>query len=283
MNLTNKKVRHKTFGNGNVVNCNDSYIKIDFESGTKKFVFPDVFKKYIKLIDQGAADLVRMKIQEKEEKRKKEELRLKEEKALELEQQRILKQKNITKNRKIEPELQSVFWCKPEEEEKIFTEWKVFTGKIKSGDNKGQPRKLTRLNQNSALLLTRREPDMLEEDRQILGIFMANETFDGKLCEDGYIPAHPNYRLHLSKQESEKMLFWNYYVNKRFPDKITWNSGKQRYFDNIWMAQILRDIVSLRKESQEGEEAQLFYKYFCKINRINEEDLPKANGTLKRI
>lgn len=282
MDLVNKKVIHETFGEGNVVNYNDSYIKINFESGDKRFVFPDAFGKYITLIDQGAATLVRKKIQKREEERKKEALRAKKEEALEQERQRILEQKERMKNRKIHPELQSVFWCKTQEEDRVFTEWKVFIGKIKSGNRKGQPRRLARMNQNSACLLTRREPDMPEEDRLILGVFMAEEGFNGRLCEDGYIPAHPEYRLRLSEQESEKMLFWNYYVNRRFPNKMTWNSGRQRYFDNIWMAQILRDIVSLKEKPKEREDAQRFLEYFCKINDINEEELPKANGALMR-
>ncbi len=47
-------------------------------------------------------------------------------------------------------------------------------------------------------------------------------------------------------------------MNKNFPTRITWNSGRQRYFDNIWMAQILRDIVSLKKKPGESESAQRF-------------------------
>jgi len=281
MNLENKRVEHKTFGKGNVVNYNDSYIKINFESGIKEFVFPDVFDKYIKLIDQRAADLVSVKIQEKKEKLKKEELELRKEVDLKREERRIINQVKDMKNRKIDPEIQSVFWVKEEEEEKVFSEWKVFTGRIKSGEKKGQPRKLVRINQNSACLITRRDSDMAEEARQILGVFMVDEYFQGQLSDDGYIPAHTKYRIHLSEQESQNMLFWNYHLNKKFPDKMTWNSGKQRYFDNIWMAQILKDIVSLREGSQNQEEAQQFFSYFCRMNRIDNEKLPIANGALK--
>lgn len=283
MDLINKKVKHSTFGRGHVVNYDDSYIKINFESGTKKFVFPDAFKNYITFVDQGAADLVSKKIKEKEAVREKEALRIKKENALEQERQHILKQAKYMKNRKINPELQCVFWCEDQEEDQIFTDWKVSTGIIKSGLKKGQPRRLARINQNSACLFTRREPDMLEKDRQILGVFMVDEGYDGKLSKEEYIPAHSKHRLRLSKQESEKMLFWNYYVNKKQPDQMRWNLGKQRYFDNVWMAQILQDIVSLKEESQEKVKAQLFFEYFCQINHINIFALPKANGTLKQI
>ncbi|HHU76477.1 MAG TPA: malate synthase [Firmicutes bacterium] len=282
MNLVNKKVTHRDFGKGNVISHDDSYIKISFESGVKRFIFPDAFGKYITLTDQELAGLVRKKILKKEEEKRKEALRLENAKALERQRLYALEQKKRVRRRKIHPELQSVFWCEADEEDTIFEEWKVFVGEIKSGARKGQPRRLTRMNQNSACLLTKRGPDMLEKDRHILGVFMVNEDFNGGLCQDGFIPAHPKHRFRLTEEESEKMLFWNYYVNKRFPDKMTWNSGRQRYFDNIWMAQILRDIVSLKEKTEEQEKAQQFFEYFCAINNVDENELPGPEGALKR-
>ena len=282
MNLVNKKVVHRTFGEGNVVSHNEDYINIDFESNIKKFVFPDVFGEYMTLTDQKEFTIIKMQIQEQEEKRKKEALRLKREQALQQEYQRTMEQKTVVKKPGTNPELQSAFWCKAEEVEEVFTEWKVFVGEIKNGIKKGQPRKLSRMNQKSACLLTRRESDMPEKNRRILGVFMAEEDFNGKTCSDGYIPAHPDHRLHLSEQESQKMLFWNYYVDEKFPKMKTWNSGRHRYFANIWMAQILQDIVSLREESEEQKKAQLFFEHFCKSNHIDVDELPKPNGALVR-
>ena len=282
MDLVNKKVIHETFGKGNVINYDDSYIKINFKSGNKKFSFPDVFKKYITFDDQKATNLVNEKIKREEEKQKKVELILEKEKALERELRYIANQKIPAKSKKVHSEIQSVFWTKPEEEEEIFSEWKVFTGTIKSGKKKGEPRKLPRMDQNSACLITKRNDNMPEEDRQILGVFMASESFDGRLCEDGYITAHPNYRIKFSEEESEKILFWNYYHDKKADTKTIWKSGRQRYFDNIWMAQILQDIVNLRKKPEEKQDAQNFLEYFCKINIINKNEIPNANGTLMR-
>ncbi len=283
MNLVDKKVIHKTFGKGNVVNYDDSYIKINFESGTKKFVFPDVFGKYITLIDKKAANLVGKKIEKREEERKKEEIKLEEERALEQERQRILREEKLMQSRKIHPQLQSVFWSDPEEEEIIFTDWKVFAGTIKSGKKKGQPRRLPRMDKKSGCLITRREADMPEEDRRIVGLFLAEETFNGKTCEDGFIPAHPEYRIRLTEEESEKMLFWNYYFNENSPEQMIWNSGRQRYFDNEWMAQILRDIIDLKEDPEEKKKVGLFFEHFCRINRIKKDELPQANGSLMRV
>lgn len=287
VNLVNKKVTHETFGKGNVINYDDSYIKINFKSGERRFVFPDVFKRYVTFVDGKATKLVDKKIEKKEEiQRKEDKLRkemLKQKRLLQEKQEYLAKQKRQMRNRKVDPRIQSVFWCKSDEEDEIFTEWKVFTGEIKSGKSKGQPRKLIRMNQNSACLLTKRDNNMKEEDRQILGVFMASESFNGRTCEDGYITAHPEYRIRLSQEESEKMLFWNYYVDSKSSDKTVWNSGRQRYFDNILTAQILRDIVIVKENPEEKQLAQAFFDHYCNIHLINKDELPKANGVLMRI
>lgn len=280
MDLVNKKVVHITFGEGNIVDQNDSYINIDFESGIKKFTFPDVFGEYITINDEKYASLIKEKLKIKEEEQRIEKIKQEKEKILELERRRIEEEAKRTQGRKIHPKLQSVFWCEPDEIDEIFTEWKVFTGEIKSGKKEGEPRKLARMNQKSACLLTCRDEDMDEEDRYIIGLFMTDRAFDGRTCEDGYIPAHPDYRIRLSKEESEKMLFWNYYVNKTSPENTTWNSGRQRYFDNIWLAQILQDIISLREDPKEKKKVKKFLEYFNKMNRIDKDEIPEPEGAL---
>jgi len=67
------------------------------------------------------------------------------------------------------------------------------------------------------------------------------------------------------------------------PSPWLWNSGKYRYFDNLWMAQILQDIVSLKSDPKERELAQQFFEHFCKMNQIRDHELPKPNGALMRI
>lgn len=282
MNLINKQVKHKSFGEGSIVYQSDFYMEIHFKMGNKRFVYPDAFDTHLTLIDDRAQNVVKKLILEREKERGEVELKLKKEKALRRkEQHRIFKRKKFISNLKAHPSLQAVFWCKSQEErDRVFMDWNVFTGVIKSGSKKGQPNRLVRMNPSSACLLTSREPNMPENDRIILGVFMVDEDFLGNLCEDGYIPAHLEYRLSLSEQESKKMLFWNYYANKRYPNKMTWNTGRYRYFDNIMMAQILRDIVSMKKQPQEKEFAQRFFDYFCRMNKIDQYNLPNLNGAL---
>ncbi|MBU8756787.1 malate synthase [Priestia megaterium] len=284
MNLINKKVTHERFGMGNIVKYNDSSIEIHFASENKKFVFPDVFGKHLKLHDKSAAHSLEKIIQKKETERQEEEWKKEEEKKLQRKNQELRwGHEKLMKNHKLHPESQVVFWCDTEEQNSSFSEWKVFSGVIKSGNNKGKPTKPIRLHQNSAVLLTAIDSSMPEKDRRILGVYMVNEDFIGKLCEDGYIPAHSKYRLQLTEQESDQMLFWEYYVNGKFPEKMIWNTGKYRYFDNSWMAQMLLDIVSLKSDPKEREQAQQFFEHFCKMNLITAEELPKPNGALMRI
>ncbi|WP_099355611.1 malate synthase [Fredinandcohnia onubensis] len=283
MNLINKKVTHKRFGMGSIVEHNDSSIEIHFESENKKFVFPDVFEKHLKMHDQSIANSLEKMIQEKEMERKEEESKKEEERKLHRKKQELrLEYEKLMKNHKLHPESQMVFWCDPEEQNRSLSEWKVFSGEIKSGTNKGKPNKPIRLHQNSAVLLTEIDDSKPEKDRRILGVYMVKEGFIGKLCEDGYIPAHSTYRIELTEQESEQMLFWKYYVNEKHPHKMTWNTGKYRYFDNLWMAQILLDIVSLKSDPKERELAQQFFEHFCKMNQLTEQELQKPNGALMR-
>lgn len=283
MDFISKQVIHKKFGKGCVLSLSDSIIQIKFSSGNKKFVFPDAFGSYLVMIDQEADKIVKRMKQKKEKEQIQEEIERKKELAYRLEEnQRHLNRERILKNIKMHTSSQVAFWCKGEEQERIFTEWKVFTGTTKSGDSKGQIRRLNRLHQNSVCIFTARDSKMPEKERSILGVYMVNENFIGKLCKDGYISAHPKFKIRLSEKESKELLFWNYYVNENNPHRMTWNAGKWRYLENIWIAQILRDIVSLKKETKELELAQHFYEHFCEINQINKNELPKPNGVLMR-
>lgn len=284
MNLINKKVTHKLFGIGSIVKQNGSIIEIHFRSENKKFFFPDVFEKHLTMHDKSDANSLEKIIKKRELERKEEEWKKEEERRLQRKNQELrLEHEKLMKNHKLHSESQMVFWCDTDEQNSSFSEWKVFSGVIKSGNNKGKPNKPIRLHQNSAVLLTAIDSSMPEKDRRILGVYMVNEDFIGKLCEDGYIPAHSEYKIQLTEQESDQMLFWKYYINEKFPQKITWNSGKYRYFENLWMAQILLDIVSLKSDPKERELAQQFFEHFCKMNQITDQELPKPNGALMRI
>lgn len=279
MNLINEEITHKVFGDGSIIDQDESFITVDFNEEVKKFVYPDAFEKFIKLKNEDTAKslqkIVEQRMAEKEELEKK--------KAAEREQQLLEQQRReLLKNNKIHESSQIVFWLDEEKQQQVFTDWQVSTGTIQSGKNKGKPNRVARLRPNSAAVLTVREEDQPETERKILGLFMVTETFAGNQNDDGIVPAHAEYRIELTEQEAEKMLFWNYYINKTHPHRTTWNSGKFRYFDNIWTAQILKDIIALKTEEEEIKAAEAFLEYFCKMNVLDMDDIPEPNGALKQ-
>ena len=138
--------------------------------------------------------------------RQQEKLKFEEEKRRQRKKEKLLlEHQKLMKNRKIHPQSQVVFWCDEDEQEKVFTEWRTFTGIIKSGKNKGKIRKLSRLQPNSACLLTAKVAGAPEKERRIIGVFMVKEDFIGKLNENGYIPAHPKYRIRLNEEQSKQL------------------------------------------------------------------------------
>ncbi|WP_301109709.1 malate synthase [Sporosarcina sp.] len=278
MNLVNEEITHNVFGEGNIVEHEESFITVDFNKNLKKFVYPDAFENFITLNDRDIAkSLEQVFSKRKAEEKVLEKKRIEEKENQMREQQR----REILKNHKIHESSQIVFWLDETEQEDVFTDWKISTGSIQSGKNKGQPNKVARLSANSAGILTARASDQQETERLILGLYMVEETFTGNLDADGMVPSHTKYRIQLSEQEAEKMPFWNYYVNKNYPDRASWNSGKFRYFDNIWTAQILKDLIALKKDEEQIKEAEQFLEYFCKMNAIDIDNIPEANGILR--
>lgn len=62
MKLINKKIKHVVFGDGEVISQEAQRITVRFSEqyGTKQFVYPDAFVKYLKLYD-AALEIVVMK------------------------------------------------------------------------------------------------------------------------------------------------------------------------------------------------------------------------------
>jgi hypothetical protein len=67
MVLEGLNVRHKTFGDGVIVLCESKYITVKFAETEKKFVYPDIFDKFLEPCDNSviaeiSADLERSKL-----------------------------------------------------------------------------------------------------------------------------------------------------------------------------------------------------------------------------
>jgi hypothetical protein len=48
------------------------------------------------------------------------------------------------------------------------------------------------------------------------------------------------------------------------------------------IAQILKDLVKLKRSKKDKEFVQDFLNYFCELNKIDINDIPEPNGALKR-
>lgn len=59
MNLENLEVKHKAFGLGTVASSEGKYITVRFESGSKVFVYPDIFEKLLTLADGSVSDEIK--------------------------------------------------------------------------------------------------------------------------------------------------------------------------------------------------------------------------------
>lgn len=282
MNLENVQVVHEKYGEGNIVRQSDSVVEVCFSCGNKKFIYPDAFGTHLTVLDQEVAqELAAVKVRVEQE-RLAAEAEAERVRALQEEKRQLrLERERLIQSHKLSPVSQAVFWCEEDELDEVFSQWRVFTGVRKSGAQQGQPNKLVRLHPNSACLITVRDEELSEPERRIAGFFMVEETFVGRMCEDGFITAHPKYRIRLSGEEAEQFPFWKYYYNERYPTSMTWNSGRHRYFDNVWMAQILKDLLEL-KEGSERELVQEFLEYFCHLNRLDESELPEPAGALLR-
>lgn len=279
MNLINEAITHTTFGEGNVVDQDASFITIRFDEKIRKFVYPDAFQKFITLNNEHTAKIMKQFMINNEAK----EAALEKQREEEKEQQELERQRlDMMKNHKIHESAQIVFWLDEDKQQKTFTDWQIFTGEVQSGKNKGQPNRAPRLRPNSAVLLTERGSGQEETERRILGLYMVHELFSGDLSEDGMITSHPEFRIELSDEEAEKMLFWNYYMNKSHPNRTSWNSGKFRYFDNVWTAQILKDIIALQTDEAQINITKNFLEYFCKMNALDIDNIPGVSGALKQ-
>lgn len=351
MDLSNKEIIHKIFGEGKIISHIDEYLKIQFGDLEKNFVYPDAFKTFLKFKNQKDAELLLPDILDKF-KTKQREIKVKEElikkkRILKIESYRAEK-KSSTKSKssrfvressnlafrcdycdggktienigfngvcsdeniKINIEEEKNAWCKSNRnhcfkyhnneitrqeldaifekddficyESMMLRDWKAYAGTVMRGENQGKPKKIGRAEKNSLCILTTCEHNKKEDSRIIFGVFLIGEAFKGDAYQEGYVAANSKYKIQLSKEESDKLLFWNYYANSTNPHNVLWNSGSFRYFHNIQAAQILRDIVEIKSGTEDQELAKDFYKYYCEINRINADTLGELSGALRQ-
>ncbi|MDO5392808.1 MAG: hypothetical protein Q4F24_17200 [Eubacteriales bacterium] len=257
MELLGQPVRHISFGEGTIRNISDRYITICFTQGEKKFLYPDAFFKFLKLKDTKKQKVLdernrqRLKI-EKAEKQK--------------EQERLIRRRKI-RTMKIGPNSQAVFHVELQQAEKIAERGWIQTGHYLSGASKGKPRIPRRLKPNSVCLITGLQKGEEERDRCILGAFAVREDFLGDLCQDGVIEWHEKHRILLTPETA--LPFWEYFEHDgQIP---RWGKVPFKYFSNTIMQRILSELVTQSEDTQQEEDVNEFYRYFCRMNRLTAE------------
>ena len=66
--LSGVNIEHKSFGVGKVIEQTDTYLKIEFSVGIKKFKFPEAFEKFLQCEDSNTNNIVLEALESKKEK-----------------------------------------------------------------------------------------------------------------------------------------------------------------------------------------------------------------------
>lgn len=165
-------------------------------------------------------------------------------------------------------------------ESKMLRDWTASAGIVQTGEGKGKPMRLLQVQPNSLAVLTTRKPFSTDDTRFIFAVFLVDESYEGDAREEGYVTTRSKWKISLTPQQAQRMLFWRYYTNKNAPSKMVFGSGLHRYLSDYQAAQILRDITEVKTDPEEQEFAQNFFRHFCTINGLHPDDIPLPSGPL---
>ena len=167
-------------------------------------------------------------------------------------------------------------------ESRMLIDWKASAGTDNNGENSGRRRRLNNVQQNSLCALTTVDFEKTEETRFVFGVFLVDDMYEGDDYEEGYVTTESKYKLMLTPKEARKILFWNYHKNAKDEKRAVWASGLYRYVNDTVSAQMLRDIAKLKVGTADEKLAKEFLEYYCKVNKIDLDNLPEPDGALKK-
>lgn len=355
MKLCGEKVRHITFGYGEIVDFYNNYVIVLFANTgiEKKFVYPTAFGTFLELKNKSLLKQIEKDKQVIHRKEEAERIRVNEKR---IQQAEIIKMKKTNVGRKNKtntkaPENSNIafkcnycdggkynesvgyrgvcsdqtiqynikeakhIWCSQPENmcykylnreisrkqidnfyEESKTEfgksvcyecqmlelWSTGAGIIHSGVNKGKPKKLKNVKENSLALLTTKLPCTEEKSRFIFAVFLVDESYEGDNIKAGFVGADPKYRIELSLNEAKELKFWDHYFNPNKPEKIIFGSGLHRYITDIQAAQVLKRIIEIKKGTTEETLSLELLEHYCKIKKLDIDNIPMQNGALHR-
>lgn len=167
-------------------------------------------------------------------------------------------------------------------ESQMLRFWRAYAGITQTGENKGKPMTLRNVKANSLAFLTTRLPNADDEDRFIFAVFLIDDSYEGDNKDEGYVEANTKYRIELSPNEAKNLKFWDYYFNSNKPETIKFGSGLHRYFTDVQAAQVLKKICEIKKGTLLEEISEQLMEYYCKIKKLDIENIPVPNGALQR-
>jgi hypothetical protein len=276
MNLINRQVQHKEFGNGKIIEHTASCVNILFSIGVKKFLFPEAFGAYLELTDKTTAEAVEQYSLSKQlETEASRQAQMPEQQPLAKPRRRTAKRKELFK--KVTPDSNVAYRFNSSQAEEILTQWTIPSNSDKKTANRGCP---ARMHRYSVCLITALDEGETERQRKIVGAFMPKEDPGRTSLDDRPISAHPKYRVCFLGKEADSLSFWDFFTSEKSPDQMTWTSGKQRYVDNLRIAQILKKAAAVKEDSMDKELAEQFFLHFCKTNRVDAKRVPPPSGVL---
>lgn len=170
-------------------------------------------------------------------------------------------------------------------ESRMLIDWKASAGEnLTKNYERNTNRKLSKDVSGGLCVLTAITPEMEEEkERLIFGVFLADKFEEGEDgLVSGFVQCTTEYKIKLAPSEAGKILFWNYYHNRSDEQTASWASGLFRYIDDYQCAQILRDIVEVKKGKSDEITAKSLFEKYCEIKNIDSLNIPKNSGALKR-
>lgn len=168
-------------------------------------------------------------------------------------------------------------------ESQMLELWRAGASVTQSGEGKSKPMSLKNARANSLALLTTKLPRAKDQDRFIFAVFLIDENYEGDTEGLGNLGSNPKYRLQLSLNEAKELKFWNYYFNPKKPERIILGSGLHRYLTDTQSAQVLQKICEIKKDTPEEEFAKEFLVHFCKLKKLDIDNIPMPEGGLQKI
>lgn len=158
----------------------------------------------------------------------------------------------------------------------------VGAGYNHTGVKAGTPRYFREVRNNGLLIFTTRLPKAPENERIIYAIAVIDNYFEGDNSTEGRISGSKYYTISLSLDKAKKVKFWDFYYNPSNPENIQFGTGLFRYLTNEQSLQIISRFADVKPEGSGPCTCNELLDYYKKVNGIEQSEIGKINGALKR-